>query len=193
LVDEVVWEESFQQEGSGRESALSVAGGLPPRRSIASWRDSEMRTPRLLLLMVAGLLVVSSLAASAKSPGGVKPGGKKALGEVTSFDSSSMALSVEMADGRVYDGEVSPDVKVKLEHRGNHSTGRGHGNPTRGSLEDIVAGAFVLRMKGDKADLVTKLRLRAGPVVTVTATPTPLPTESPTPLPTETPTPLPVP
>ena len=116
----------------------------------------------LVPFLTASLLVSASAASTAFAHG--KGGGKKARGEVTSFDMTSMALVVAMRNGDTFEGTVDPDAQVKLEHRGHHSHGQGHGNPSRGSLEDVVAGALVLRMKFDDEGVVEKIRLRKAPV-----------------------------
>ena len=116
----------------------------------------------LVPFLTASLLVSASAASTAFAHG--KGGGKKARGEVTSFDMTSLALVVAMRNGDTFEGTVDPDAQVKLEHRGHHSHGQGHGNPSRGSLEDIVAGALVLRMKVDDEGVVHKVRLRKAPV-----------------------------
>ena len=116
---------------------------------------------RTISLLSAALLVCGLLA----SPGlAAKPGGKKPIGEIVSFDESSMTLVVEMKSGSELVAEVADEAQIKLEHRGDHSTGKGHGNPTRGSLDDLVEGAKVLRLKLDKDEgVVSKIRLRAAP------------------------------
>ena len=112
----------------------------------------------MAVVCIAALAAGPAALAKPKSP---KPGGKKPIGEVVSFDVESLALSVELNDGSLYEGEVSEDVQVKLEHRGNHDRS---GNPSNGTLEDIEEGAMVLRMKESKdSDLVVKLRLRPAP------------------------------
>ena len=112
----------------------------------------------MAVVCIAALAAGPAALAKPKSP---KPGGKKPIGEVVSFDVESLALSVERKDGSLYEGEVSGDVQVKLEHRGNHDRS---GNPSNGTLEDIEEGAMVLRMKESKdSDLVVKLRLRPAP------------------------------
>jgi hypothetical protein len=112
----------------------------------------------MAVLCIAALAAGPAALAKPNSP---KPGGKKPVGEVVSFDAESMVLSVEMKDGTLYEGEVSEDVQVKLEHRGNHDRS---GNPSKGTLDDIEAGAKVLRMKvSKKTHLVEKLRLRPDP------------------------------
>jgi hypothetical protein len=112
----------------------------------------------MAVLCIAALTAGPSALAKPKSP---KPGGKKPIGEVVSFDAESLALSVELKDGSLYEGEVAEDVQVKVEHRGNHDRS---GNPSNGTLEDIEVDAKVLRMKvSKKTDLVVKLRLRPAP------------------------------
>ena len=119
------------------------------------------RTRWFVPFLAASLVVTGALSSVASAKNG-RGGGKKARGEVTSFDAGSMALEVALRNGETFTGTVDPDVQVKLEHRGNHAHGQGHGNPSRGSLEDIVPGAQVLRMKID-GDVVEKIRLRAAP------------------------------
>jgi hypothetical protein len=110
------------------------------------------------VLCVAALAVTPAAMGKPKSP---KPGGKKLIGEVVSFDAEGMILTVEMNDGSPYEGEVTEDVQVKLEHRGDHDR---RGNPTNGTVEDIEEGAKVLRMKeSKKTDLIVKIRLRPAP------------------------------
>ena len=112
------------------------------------------RTRWLVPFLSASLLFSASAAALAHKG---KGGGKKPRGVVTSFDAESLALEVELRNGDVFEGTVDPDVQVKLEHRGDHSRS---GNPSRGSMEDIVPGAMVLRMKVDDEGVVDKIRLR---------------------------------
>ena len=115
---------------------------------------------RTISLLSAALLACGLLAA----PGIAKPGGKKPIGEIVSFDGESMTLVVEMKSGSELTAEVADDAQIKLEHRGNHSTGKGHGNPTTGSLDDLVEGAKVLRLKFDKHEgVISKIRLRPAP------------------------------
>ncbi|MGH2753266.1 MAG: hypothetical protein ACRDLB_02430 [Actinomycetota bacterium] len=109
--------------------------------------------------LTASLLVSSSVASTALARNG-RGGGKKAMGEVTAFDSATMDLEVELRNGDTFEGTVAPDVQVKLEHRGHHSHNHGDRNPSRGSVDDIVPGAGVLRMKLDKEGVVDKIRLR---------------------------------
>lgn len=85
-------------------------------------------------------------------------GGKKPIGEVQSFDGSTLVVVTK--DGSSWTGEVASDVQVKVEHRGKHSPRSGRGNPTRGSVADITPGAKVLRLKVDDV-AVEKIRLRA--------------------------------
>ena len=111
---------------------------------------------RFLVPFLSASLLVSVTASTALAHRG-HGAGKKPRGVVTSFDVESLALAVELRNGDVFEGTVDPDVQVKVEHRGNHDR---NGNPSRGSLEDIVPGAMVLRMKVDDEGVVDKLRLR---------------------------------
>ena len=113
------------------------------------------------VVSLAALLASASFPALAKSPHPERRGGKKAIGEVVSFDAATAALVVELTDGEELTASVDPDAQVKLEHRGRHR-GEGHGNPGKGSLADLVAGAKVLRLKFED-ELVTKIRLRPAP------------------------------
>jgi hypothetical protein len=94
-----------------------------------------------------------------------KRGGKKPVAEVVSFDPSTMQLALTLRDGTGTTQTVDASVQIKVEHRGNHSRGKGHGNPSRGGLDDLTAGTKVLRMKV-KGGVVTKLRLRRASVPT---------------------------
>ena len=125
-----------------------------------------MRPPvarALAALSLAALLAGAAFPALAKSPHFEQRGGKKALGEIVSFDPATSALVVETTGGDELTVTVDPEVKVKLEHRGRYRrSGDGHGNPSRGSLDDIVGGALVLRLKTED-NAVTKIRLRPAP------------------------------
>jgi hypothetical protein len=120
---------------------------------------------RILTLLAVGL-VASALGSAAATPGkdtsSTKPGGKKPIGTVAAFDAATGVLTVTTNDGGERTGTLAPDVQIKVEHRGKYATGKGHGNPTAGSTDDIVAGARVLRMKEDEG-VVTHLRLRPVP------------------------------
>jgi hypothetical protein len=118
----------------------------------------DRRARWLVPFLTASLLVSASASAALAHKG--RRGGKKPRGVVTSFDAGSMALAVELRNGDTFEGIVDPDVQVKLEHRGRHSHAKDHGNPSNGSVEDIVPGALVLRMKFDDEGVVDKLRLR---------------------------------
>ncbi len=126
--------------------------------------NGRLRKVSIALFVFALAAAMVAPAAMAKK-GDPKKGGKKAMGEVVSFDASTGSLVVTLTDGSSVSATVSPDVKVKLEHRGSHSRGKGHGNPSSGSLADVVAGAKILKMK-ERDGLVEKLRLRpaAAPV-----------------------------
>jgi len=114
------------------------------------------------LAVVAVMTVAASMAAPAALAKGNKgKGGKKAIGEVTGFDATTGALVVTLTDGTVFAGTANEGTKVKIEHRGNHGKGKGHGNPSNGDLADLVAGAKVLKMKtADDGLTVKKIRLR---------------------------------
>lgn len=107
-------------------------------------------------------LIAAAAPVQAKSPHSGRSGGKKPIGEVVSFDAATSALVVDLNDGEELTTTVAEDAQVKLEHRGSHRRNKGHGNPSKGSLEDLVAGALVLRMKVED-DEVTKIRLRPVP------------------------------
>ena len=114
---------------------------------------------------LAALVAGGSLAAHAKGSRPKNWGGKKAIGTVLTFDPATLALAIDMAEGDDFTGTLAEDAQVKLDHRGHSRRGEGHGNPTRGSLEDLTAGAGVLRLKSEDG-LVTKIRLRPAPTAT---------------------------
>ncbi len=124
-------------------------------------------TRTLTVVSLAGLLAVAALPAQARSTRSEHRGGKKAVGEVVSFDATTSALVVALSGGDELTANVDPDVQVKLDHRGhaNKERERAHGNPTRGSVDDLVAGTPVLRLKLEEG-VVTKIRLRPLPVET---------------------------
>jgi hypothetical protein len=113
-------------------------------------------------LSLAALLAGAALPAQAKSPHSEQRGSKKPIGEIVSFDEATSTLIVDLADGEDLTATVDADVQVKIEHRGRHHRSKGHGNPSEGSLEDLTAGALVLRIKTDD-DEITKIRLRPAP------------------------------
>ncbi|MGH2729797.1 MAG: hypothetical protein ACRDJI_04230 [Actinomycetota bacterium] len=121
---------------------------------------------RILTLLAVGI-VASALGSATATPGkhdgATKPGGKKPIGTVAAFDPATGALTVTTNGGEELTGTLAPDAHIKIEHRGKHATGKGHGNPTAGSTDDIVAGAWVLRIK-EREGLITHLRLRPLPV-----------------------------
>ncbi len=119
----------------------------------------------LIVVSLAALVAAGALPAHAKSGRSQLRGGKKPLGEIVSFDAATSALVVELVNSDELTGSVAPDAQVKLEHRGNFSKTAGHGNPSRGSLDDLVAGALVLRLKTED-DVITKLRIRPLPAET---------------------------
>ncbi len=107
-------------------------------------------------------LIAGAAPVQAKSPHSEHRGGKKPIGEIVSFDAATSALVVELADGEEVTATVAEDAQVKLEHRGSHRRSKGRGNPSEGSLDDLVPGALVLRMKTEDEE-VTKIRLRPAP------------------------------
>lgn len=120
----------------------------------------RLSTRTLTVVALAGLLAAASLPAQAKPSRPKQHRGKKALGEIVSFDAATSTLVVDLAGDEDYTGAVAPDVQVKLDHRGWAKKGGGsHGNPTEGSVEDLLPGTPVLRMKVED-DLVTKIRIR---------------------------------
>lgn len=114
------------------------------------------------VVSLAALVAGGSLTAHAKDSRPKSWGGKKAIGEIVSFDPATSALVVDLVEGEDFTGTVAEDAKVKMDHRGHSRKNSGHGNPTRGSLEDLVAGALVLRLKTED-DVVTKIKLRRAP------------------------------
>jgi hypothetical protein len=120
--------------------------------------QQNLRKAGALFFAVALTGALVAPAALAKKPL-EKRGGKKPIAEVVSFDPTTMQLALTLPDGTGTTQTVVAGVQVKVEHRGDHSRGKGHGNPSKGSLDDLVAGTKVLRMKV-KAGVVTKLRLR---------------------------------
>ncbi|HWC14035.1 MAG TPA: hypothetical protein VG929_05525, partial [Actinomycetota bacterium] len=92
--------------------------------------------------------------------GGRDHGGKKAIGEILSYDGTT--LTVSMTDGTTVAAPVATNVKVKVEHRGKKAHGKGHKKPSNGSVADLKAGAKVLKMKLTCGEVV-KLRLRRAP------------------------------
>jgi hypothetical protein len=136
---------------------------------------------RVVLVAVSVALVLATVAATAGAHKG-KGQGKKAMGTVESFDGTT--ISVDVGEDEAVTATVDDDTKIKVEHRGHHARGKGHGNPSRGTTDDLAEGAFVLDMKIDDGHLD---RIRVRPVTH--GEPTETPTETPTEAPTETPTP----
>lgn len=124
----------------------------------------------LTVVALTGLLAAGSLPAGAKSSRPKQHRGKKAMGEIVSFDSATSTLVVDLPGDEDFTGAVDPDVQVKLDHRGWARKSGSHGNPTEGSVEDLLPGTPVLRMKVED-DVVTKIRIRPAAEVT------PLPAE----------------
>lgn len=136
-------------------------------------RRSTRTTPLYAIALAAMVLAFFAAPAAAHKDG---RGGKPALGEVASFDGTT--LTVTMNDGSSFSGVVADDVQIKVEHRGHKAHGKGHKKPSNGSVEDLVTGAKVLRMKV-KCDEVVKLRLRRAPAPVVVEEPVEEPAEEP--------------
>jgi hypothetical protein len=113
----------------------------------------------LTVVSLVGLLAAAALPAQARSSRPKQHRGKKAIGEIVSFDAATSTLVVDLPGDEDFTGAVDPDVQVKLDHRGWTKRSESHGNPTEGSVEDLVPGAAVLRMKVED-ELVTKIRIR---------------------------------
>lgn len=113
----------------------------------------------LTVVSLVGLLAAASLPAQARSSRPKQHRGKKAMGEIVSFDAATSTLTVDLPGDEDFTGAVDPDVQVKLDHRGWNKRGDLHGNPTEGSVEDLLPGTPVLRMKVED-DVVTKIRIR---------------------------------
>lgn len=113
----------------------------------------------LTVLSLAGLLAAASLPAHAKSSRPKQHRGKKAMGEIVSFDAATSTLVVDLPGEEDFTGGLDPDVQVKLDHRGWNKRPGSHGNPTKGSVDDLLPGTPVLRMKVED-DVVTKIRIR---------------------------------
>lgn len=112
----------------------------------------------LTAVALAGFLAVAALPAQAKSSRPKQHRGKKAVGEIVSFDAATSTLVVDLPGDEDFTGGVDPDVQVKLDHRG-WKKATSEGNPTEGSVEDLLPGTPVLRMKVED-DVVTKIRIR---------------------------------
>ena len=140
---------------------------------------------RVVLVAASVALVLGSVAATAGAHKG-KGQGKKAMGTIESFDGTT--ISVDGGEDEPVTATVDDDTRIKVEHRGRHARGKGHGNPSRGTTDDLVEGAFVLDMKVDDGHLD---RIRVRPATHGEPTESPTPSPSPTETPTETPTPEP--
>ena len=142
---------------------------------------------RVVLVAVSVALVLGTVAATAGAHKG-QGKGKKAMGTIESFDGTT--ISVDVGEDEAVTATVDDDTKIKVEHRGHHARGKGHGNPSRGTTEDLAEGAFVLDMKVDDGHL-DRIRVRPATHGEPTATPTPTSTETSTETPTQTPSPEP--
>jgi len=152
---------------------------------------------RTIVVGAVAALALASFAGPAGAHRG-KDKGKKAMGMIASFDGTT--LTVTTPAGETVTGTFTEETRVKVDHRGHHDRS---GNPTRGDVDDLTAGAFVLRMKIEEDGTLDKIWVRAAqseshefepkPETPETPEPaeTPEPVETPEPLPTETPDPLP--
>ena len=113
-----------------------------------------MRISRGITCTAVALMAVAAIAAPVAAHRG-KGGGKKPMGTIASFDGTT--LTVTTTSGDEVTGTVTEDTQIKKEHRGHHSR---NGNPTKGSVQDLTAGTFVLRMKVED-DVVEKVRVRS--------------------------------
>ena len=127
-------------------------------------------SPRIALAAVAAL-ALATIAVPALAHGG-KGSGKKAMGTIASFDGTT--LTVTTTGGETVTATFTEDTKVKVEHRGHH--GR-HGNPSKGSADNLTPGTFVLKMKTDDDGTLEKIRVR--PTAFEHPAETPAATESP--------------
>ena len=112
---------------------------------------------KVLSAALAGALIAAAMAVPALAKDSKPKKGKKAIGTVVSFDATSGTLVADMRNGSTYTGQVSPDAKIKLEHRGKPAA---KGNATKGSLDDLVAGATLLKVKRSDG-VVRRIHLRA--------------------------------
>jgi hypothetical protein len=113
----------------------------------------------LTAVSLVALLGAITIPAHAKSARSEHRGGKKAVGEIVSYDEATSALVVERKDGEELSATVDPHAQVKLDARGYSKKDRGRGNPTEGSLQDLLPGTPVLRLRLEDG-VVTKIRLR---------------------------------
>jgi hypothetical protein len=122
-------------------------------------RRSFSRVATLLVALLAfGALAATSVAARPGKHQEEKRGGKKPLGKIVSFDSSTMLLTLVDKEGVEHTGTVAADAKVKVRHRGEHDATEEHTSPSNGTLDDLVPGALVLKMKRDE-DVIVGIRL----------------------------------
>ena len=110
---------------------------------------------RKLASVAVLVLAVSALAAPAVAHRG-HGSGRKAMGTVTSFDGTT--LTVTETDGTtVHTATATEDTQVKVENRG-HRRGK---HASNGSLADLTAGTYVLKMKVAEDGTLEKIRVRS--------------------------------
>lgn len=125
-----------------------------------------MRTKALFVSAAIAVSVLGASGALAKPHDKADKPHKKLVGVIVSFaasaegsDSMGMLTYTPKGATETTDVTVASDVQIKLRHRGEHAKSETHGNPSRGDLDDLVAGATILRMKMDDGS-VSKLRLK---------------------------------
>lgn len=131
-----------------------------------------------LLALAVSATVLPFVTASAHQGRGSGP---RAMGSIVSYDGTT--LTIELSTGETTTATTDEDTKVKVTHRGDHGRGKGHGNPSRGTLESLTAGTEVVKMKSGDEGVLEWIRIRPAPEQ---ATPSPTPADSPTPIPTPT-------
>lgn len=106
----------------------------------------------LALVTVLGLVFSASISVATAAG---KKRGKRAVGGVSSYDSTSGAITVDMRDGSSWSGTVTEATKIKVEHRGWAGTGK----PAKPTMESIEVGDKVLKLKARSGE-VRKIRIR---------------------------------
>jgi len=86
-----------------------------------------------------------------------KRGEGKSAGTIASFDGTT--LTVTMNDASTMTATVTEATKIKVSHRGRHEHGRGFKKHSNGTLEDLVAGNLVVKMKMAEGAL-EKIRIK---------------------------------
>ena len=113
------------------------------------------RTVRHFSLIAIALAAV--LVAGLMSPAYAK---RNAFGEITAFDGTM--LTVSMGNGGTLVAPVADDVQIKVEHRSNRHHAKHSRKTSNGSIEDLVVGAKIYRIKIVCSEVV-KLRISRMP------------------------------